>query len=467
MERLLEPFFRRLRNRPDDLAVASRAEATELSFAALDARSTEWMRLLGDDPRPIGVAVGNRTAFVELVLAAWRLGVPAVSMDASGSAADRRALCRALGLARLAESAADGSGVDLVDVDVVARDTPPGTVLVKLTSGSTGAPLAACFDVDALTAGIGQIGDGMEITDADRVLMALPLSHSYGFDNGVLSLLRLGTPLFLEPSIFPADVLRALRATEATVLPLVPPLVRSLAAASWPGATSLRRVLCAGGALPESSARGFAAASGLPVHNFYGSTETGGICFERRPADPGAIGSVGQPLPGVELLLDGGGRISVRSRANLIGRWGRPQPAAGDGRTVRTGDLGHLDDDGRLRLTDRVANLLNIGGRKIAAVQVEEALRSVDGVRDAAVVGVPDDVRGERSVAFVVADRWPIDLRPVPSRLRPREVRRVDALPHSARGKLDRHALRRLARPPAVEEPQTPVPARVANFGAR
>ncbi|MEO1369409.1 MAG: AMP-binding protein, partial [Acidobacteriota bacterium] len=199
MECLLEPFFRRVRNRPDDLAVASRAEATELTFAALEARSTEWMRRLGDDPRPIGVAVGNRTAFVELVLAAWRLGVPAVSMDASGTAADRRVLCRSLGLARLAEAAAGGAGVEIVEVEVEARDTPPGTALVKLTSGSTGAPLAACFDADALIAGIRQIGDGMEITAADRVLMALPLSHSYGFDNGVLSLLRLGTPLFLEP----------------------------------------------------------------------------------------------------------------------------------------------------------------------------------------------------------------------------------------------------------------------------
>ncbi|MEO1086246.1 MAG: class I adenylate-forming enzyme family protein [Acidobacteriota bacterium] len=464
MERLLEPFLRLVRNRPRDLAVASRAEAAELSFAALEARSAEWMMRLGDDPRPLGVAVGNRTAFVELVLAAWRLGVPIVLMDASGSVEDRRAICRSLGLARIAELAADGAGVDLVEVGVEAAETPPGTVLVKLTSGSTGAPLAACFDAASLIAGMAQIGEGMEITGADRVLMALPLSHSYGFDNGLLSLVQLGTPLFLEPSIFPADVLRGLEVTEATVVPLVPPLVRSLSAAPWPRVPSLRRVLCAGGVLPATSAREFVRASGRPVHNFYGSTETGGISFERRPLDPEAIGSVGQPLPGVELTFDEHGRVSVRSAANLIGRWGFPPPADG---TVRTGDLGRLGGDGRLRLTGRVAHLLNIGGRKIAAVQVEEALRAIDGVRDAAVVGVPDEVRGERPVAFLVADRWPIDLRSVPSRLRPREVRRVDALPHSARGKLDRHALRRLALPSAVEDPQASAAAPVANFSAR
>ncbi|MEM1178304.1 MAG: class I adenylate-forming enzyme family protein [Acidobacteriota bacterium] len=470
MELLLESFFRRVRDCPHDLAVESRAEASRLSFGELDARSSEWMRRLDGDPRPLAVAVGNRTAFLEIFLAAWRLGIPAVSMDASGTAAERRGLCRSLGIARLAESprpvAINDSvktDVELSTLDVEAAEPPPRTALVKLTSGSTGEPLAACFDAAALRAGIRQIGDGMDIDAGDRVLLALPLSHSYGFDNGLLSLLVLGTPLFLEPSVFPADLVRGLERTQATVLPLAPPLVRSLSAARWPEKTSLRRPLCAGGVLPEASARGFHLASGVPVHNFYGSTETGGICFERDPADPQAPGSVGQPLPGVELLFDGDGRVSVRSRANLIGRWRYPTAVPGvesaaEPSTVRTGDLGQLGADGRLRLTGRVADLLNIGGRKIAAVQVESALRDLGGVRDAAVVGVPDEARGERSIAFVVADGWPLDLRSVPSRLRPRELHRVDRLPYSARGKLDRHALRARALADHAD-------GLVANFG--
>ena len=122
---------------------------------------------------------------------------------------------------------------------------------------------------------------------------------------------------------------------------------------------------------------------------------------------------------------------------------------AGAPRAVVTGDLARFTPDGRLRLIGRTADLLNVGGRKVAAVAVEEALRGLSGVADAAVVGVPDPMRGDRTVAFLVTDRWPIELGCLPGRLRPRELRRVERLPHNGRGKLDRAELRRSAVEPA------------------
>ena len=393
------------------------------------------------------LATGNSLAFVEGYLALRRLGVTVVAMDGSLPEQDKVAICRELGVRHLLQS----DRTITVDLDAredkpAVSDLPDEIGLIKLTSGSTGRPAGACFSDEELFHGIRQIAEGMELDSRQRVLLCIPLSHSYGFDNGVLSMIVAGTPLILQPSIFPADLLRALDETSAHFLPLVPPLVRSLGRAVWPSGLSLRRVICAGGALLPDAARQFRQASGLPVHNFYGSTETGGISFETAPEETAAQGTVGRPLPGVRVELDESHRVTVHSAANLVARWGRDGFCSLDDRRVRTGDTAEWTPDGRLRLTGRSADVLNIGGRKIAAAEVEHALRALAGVRDAAVVGVEDPVRGDRTVAFLVADEWPVETSGVPPRLAPRELRRVESLPYTVRGKLDRQALRGMAR---------------------
>lgn len=445
---LLEAFARHVRDRGDDEALWSRKEDLRLSFRDLDERADARARGLREAGVAAGgvaaLATGNCAAFVENYLALRRLGAAVVAVDGALSKSDKLTLCRELGVrhlllrdrhVRVEESS-----------EVPPADLPPEIGLVKLTSGSTGRPTGVCFSDEVLHHGIRQIADGMELDARQRVLLAIPLSHSYGFDNGVLSLLVAGTPLVLQPSIFPADILRALAESGAHFLPLVPPLVRSLGQTEWPGDLALRTVICAGGALLPSAARAFREASGRPVHNFYGSTETGGICFETAPEEPEALGTVGRPLPGVRVELDASRRVLVHSAANRLASWGPAGYVPAKDPAVRTGDTAEWTDEGRLRLTGRTADVLNIGGRKIAAAEVEAALLALDGVRDAAVVGVDDPVRGDRTVAFLVADRWPLDTSGVPPRLTPRELRQVDSLPHTSRGKLDRQELRRMAR---------------------
>jgi len=453
MEPIVESFKRWAVDRRDQEALWSRGEGLRLGFGELHERVTAWRRLLAGEPRrPVAVATGNCAAFCELFLALRSLAVPMVSMDGGLPYAEQLDLCRRLGIATLIHGGGAGEplaagGVRITRLRIAAdRITvaPPETALIKLTSGSTGEPAGACFRDDSLAVGIRQIGQGMELSERDRVLIAIPLSHSYGFDNGVLSLAVLGTPLVLEPGFFPGSLLRALAEGEITFLPLVPPLVRSLGQSPWPEDLALRKVICAGGALVPEFAEQFRAASGRPIHNFYGSTETGGICFEDRPWEGEAAGTVGRPLPGVAVTLDEAGRVEVDSKANLIGYFGRDREAAV--RRVITGDTAEWTPEGRLRLTGRTADVLNIGGRKVPAVRVEEALRQLPGVSDAAVVGVEDAVRGDRTVAFVVAERWPVDTSSLAARLTPREVRPIDALPHTERGKLDRGRLRQRAR---------------------
>ncbi len=454
---ILEAFFATCARRGEDLAVLSRGEARSTSFVGLAEQVEQWAEGLqamlavssSAGPRPVALAVGNRGAFIELFFALRRLGRAVVIVDAAASADCRLEICRRFGVGDLIETAAEqagealGQGLWLRRLTVVAPvELPPATALVKLTSGSTGEPVGACFDEAALRAGIEQIAAAMELQAGDRALITIPLSHSYGFDNAVLSLAVVGTSLLLEPSFFPHALLRAARDSEATFLPLVPPLVRSLAQADWPAGLRLRRVICAGAPLDEEVAAAFYRVSGLAVHNFYGSSETGGICFERQPLDPAAPGTVGEPLPGVQVELDDG-RVTVLSAANSIGTPGRPgrAPAA----AIVTGDTGVWDEGGRLRLTGRSADILNIGGRKVAIARIEQALLQLAGVHQAAVVGVADRSRGDLSMAFLVADRWPIDTRGLAAGLVPRRLSRIDQLPYNSRGKLDRALLRRRA----------------------
>lgn len=454
MSAILQAFERLVRERGGEPAIWSRAEGLRLGFDELaervEALAAALAALPGLPEGPVALATGNCVAFFTLFLALRARGVPVVAMDGALPLAGRLDLCRRLGIGALlhreaSHGTAIGDGVQLSALpDVQPVAAPPGTALVKLTSGSTGDPIGVCLSEEALLAGIAHIVDGMSIRPRDRVLIAIPLSHSYGFDNGVLSLAVHGTPLVLENSFYPSRLLAALAEGEVDFFPVVPPLARGLAETEWPAGLPLRTVICAGAPLPVETARRFHARSGRHVQQFYGSTETGGISFEDRPGEPEAEGSVGRPLPGVEVRFAEAGIVEVVSAANYGAHLGRDRELTR--RVATPGDTGEIDATGRLRLTGRSADICNVGGRKIAAVKLEEALRGATGVEELAVVGVDDPVRGDRIVAFLVARGREVDLSALPSGLQPREVRLVDDLPYTERGKLDRQALKELAR---------------------
>jgi acyl-CoA synthetase (AMP-forming)/AMP-acid ligase II len=301
-------FERLCRDRAGEPALWSRGEGERASFGDLATRVAAWERVLRlPEGEAFGLATGNVAALIEVFLAALGRGLPVALIDGGLPPAEKLAVCRRLGLATLLHRDPLLAGEEVGSLralrlpEVTPAPVPPGTVLVKLTSGSTGEPLGACLTEAALAAGIAQIGEGMELAARDRVLVAIPLSHSYGFDSGVLSLAVLGTPLVLEPGFYPGPLLRALAEGEVTVFPAVPPMIRALAETEWPCCLPLARVISAGGPLAPEFSRRFRQRSGRWVHQFYGSTETGGISFELHPEEPEAAGCVGRPLPGVDV----------------------------------------------------------------------------------------------------------------------------------------------------------------------
>jgi len=441
VEPLLAELERHVRDRPHELAVVSRSEGISLSFETLGERVAERRRtLVIPAGEPVAIATGNTVSFIELFLVLRSLDAPVVSLDSSITHEERVATCTSLGVPTLFDLS-PSSELRQIPIDVDEPVIPPAsTALIKLTSGQTGAPKGVCFDEASLLAGIQQIAAGMEITSDDRVLIAIPLSHSYGFDNGVLSLAVVGTPLILQDDVLPRPLLETMRDEEVTFFPAVPPIIRSLAATEWPTDLALRRTICAAGPLSDDDAAAYLAASGRPVHQFYGCTESGGITFESDPASPDAKSCVGAPLPGVDVVLEENGRVAIHSAANFIAPFERGAVASPN--VVYPGDTAEWTDTRRLRLTGRTADFLKIGGKKVHARELESSLLGVPAIVEAAVVATSDAVRGERAVAFVVTNGQDIDENALPRPFTPRDLRIVDELPYTARGKLDRATLR-------------------------
>jgi long-chain acyl-CoA synthetase len=239
---------------------------------------------------------------------------------------------------------------------------------------------------------------------------------------------------------------------------------------------SFLRHICYGGApMPPDLLREAMSVFGCGFVQMYGMTETAGTIValspeDHDPADPARLGSVGKPLPGVELKIcdaEGGtlergvtGEIVTRSTANMTGYYRQPEATAAvldDAGWLRTGDAGFLDEQGYLHLRDRVKDLIISGGENVYPGEVESAVRGHPCVAEVAVIGVPDEKWGEKVVAIVVAKHGvtpdgPGIIEWTRTRIAkykcPKAVEFVSALPRTASGKVLRRELRELFRPP-------------------
>jgi acyl-coenzyme A synthetase/AMP-(fatty) acid ligase len=308
-------------------------------------------------------------------------------------------------------------------------------VCVKLTSGSSGRPKRVLCTADHLLADGRNIIQTMGLQERDRNLALIPLGHSYGLGNLVMPLLMRGIPLVLAKAFVPGQIPVWIREHRVTVFPSVPAVFRVLA--TLPGKSSLsplRLVLSAGAPLPPETARAFATRFQIKIHNFYGSSETGGICFDRE-GDVSLKGSaIGTVLHGVHvhLLPNRRLRVSGPSVATPSGAFTLP-------------DFGEWTDSGNLRLLGRTGSVANLGGKKVRPSEIESALRQLPGVTDAAVCVLHQGPHHFLAAAVETrssASKIRLHLaKALPAWKLPRVLKTVIALPRTERGKTDSKAI--------------------------
>jgi acyl-coenzyme A synthetase/AMP-(fatty) acid ligase len=309
--------------------------------------------------------------------------------------------------------------------------------LVKLTSGSTGTPRARRFTHAQMLGDGRQVCATMGIRPDDLNLAIIPLGHSYGLGNLVIPLLAQGTALVCSASPLPNVLATDCSRWHPTVFPAVPTLLRALARANVDPSdfASLRLVISAGSTLPPNDATAFAKKFGRRVHGFYGTSETGGISYDRTGEATLTGRSVGAPLDGVTLRWRQGQRFAVQSPAVMAG--GSFSPA----------DRGRLNEFGELVLLGRSGRLVKIAGRRLDLAEIEAALRAVPGVRGAYAMAHP--TLADALAAAVEADLSPADLRQaLQKRLAlwkiPERLLILPEFPHTARGKTDRRKIEAL-----------------------
>jgi acyl-CoA synthetase (AMP-forming)/AMP-acid ligase II len=312
------------------------------------------------------------------------------------------------------------------------RGLPVRSCCIKLTSGTTGDLKRVYCSAANLRADGEHIIRTMGVRPADRNLAVIPLGHSYGLGNLVMPLLLQGTAVVCAQTFVPRQILRWIEQYHVSVLPTVPAVLRALA--QLEGAVrppSLRLVISAGALLSAEVAQQFYRRYGIKIHNFYGSSETGGICYDRAGNATLSGRSVGKPLYGVAVRIRRDGRVSVNSPA---GRATLP-------------DLGEWNRYGELRLLGRVGEVANIGGKKVSPAEVERALRELRRVTDAWVTVVKDKRGNDCLAAAVETTRARVDLeedllRALPSWKLPKKWLIDAALPRTDRGKLHTVELR-------------------------
>jgi len=312
---------------------------------------------------------------------------------------------------------------------------------------------------------LGRVSDLTE-TDQDVALLALPLFHSYALNVILGTSMKTGATAVLVERFDASESLAVVERHGVTVLFGAPPMFAawlSLPEVSRRAMSSVRLAVSGAAPLPADVFEAFRDRFGVTIWEGYGLTECGPAVTSNAMGKVAKPGSIGLPLPGVEMRLvdedgddaeeDDPGEIWVKGPNVFSGYWNRPEATAEvlDGEWLRTGDVAYRDEDGYLHLVDRKKDLVIVSGFNVYPTEVEEAIERHPNVAEAAVVGIPDDQTGEAVQAWVVpregqtlgTDEILDFLHGYLARFKqPSDIRIVDELPHHMTGKVLRRALR-------------------------
>jgi malonyl-CoA/methylmalonyl-CoA synthetase len=484
---LLELYDASLLGRSDQQALeydTGNGALLSLRFDDLEARSNRLGRLLkarglqrGDR---LAFCLSNRVEVIDLWLACVKLGVIVVPINVLYKSREIGHICSDAS-PRAVVTTADRSddfpsGIELWDVDTISalsqslpdtreaeqsRADSPAAIIY--TSGTTGVAKGAVLTHGNFVANALSLLTAWQITASDRYLAALPLFHVHGLGNGVQCWLASGCHMRLVERFDASRALQWFEEYRPSLFFGVPTMYVRLLDAPVERARAIGahvRLFVSGSApLPATVLAEFATTFGHTILERYGMTETlmnvsNPLTGERRP------GTVGRALPMVSVEVrdeaqrpvaaECSGELWVRGPNVCSGYWQRDDATAAAfvNGWFRTGDIGVISTDGYITLQGRRSDLIISGGFNIYPREIEELLTTCAGVHEAAVVAQPDTVRGEVPVAYLVCDA-DTDFAAIEARLRnelasfklPRAFIRVDALPRTALGKVQKHLL--------------------------
>jgi acyl-CoA synthetase (AMP-forming)/AMP-acid ligase II len=450
---------------PGRVALVDGPTGQEITYGALAERAQTVAGLLGG--RDFGA--GDRLALWAPNTPAWA-GVTLGAMAAGGAVAP----ISPMAVEREVEHAMQASGASLLvtippfeataravagdDVLVIGPDllagppagpavVPAGApALLPFSSGTTGAPKAIALTHANLLAGVEQTQERMRYSPADRVLAVAPFAHIMGAVVTLLTPLAAGATVVTMPRFDVEGYFDALERHRITITVVAPPIMRLLAFHPLAGQrdlSALEVVGCGGAPLPpalqEAVQRRF---PDVRIGQGYGMTETS--CIVTVPSrehgtSPGCVGFLGSQTEA--RIVDG--ELQVRGPHVIGDGW------------LRTGDLAEFAGDGELKIVGRVKELIKVNGHQVSPAELEALMLEFPGVEDVAVIGRPDERRGEVPVCFVVGNADPDALtgwlheRVAPYK-RLAEVRVVESLPRSPAGKLLRRVLAEGLRAPVA-----------------
>ena len=367
---------------------------------------------------------------------------------------------------------------DLLDNDGVMAEPPiyahHDVALIQYTGGTTGTPKGARLSHRNLTANAWQVNALDPWHDqADRILGVLPFFHVFANTCVLNRTIMNGGEIVMLPRFEAGQALQAINRTKPTSMPGVPTMYQALLDHKSVGKTdwsSLRVCISGGAPLPPELKEKFGAVTGANLVEGFGLTESAGVVSSNPFDGAGKPGTIGQPIPNTIVRLVGRddpnvdaapgqeGEIVVKGPQIMAGYWNRPDA---DGSSfingwLRTGDIGIIDDEGYIRIVDRLKDMIAFGGFKVYPSVIEAQMRENPAIKEALALGVPDPYHGEVPRIYVTLEpdadgkmpdvtaqsltQW-LNAR-VGKHERVDRVEIRDTLPKTMIGKLDRKALR-------------------------
>jgi long-chain acyl-CoA synthetase len=478
---------------PDKVALVDPDAGVSASWSELDAltdKAAAGFRAAGCQIGDrIGILLPNSVEFAVAYFGALRGGFVAVPFNTAYTSHELSFQVIDAAVARVVTDGDHAGLLPDVDADALvvvgagsgsweqllaAGETAPGEIggagdedlaLLLYTSGTSGRPRGAMLSHRALLANLEQlVAIQPPVVEADdRVLLVLPLFHVYGLNSGLGLVAKAGSTGVLARRFEAVETLALVHDQHASVIVGAPPMYVAWSMLPNLGErlSSVRLALSGAAPLPPTVLSAVLEASGHHIFEGYGLTETAPVLTSTLCSPVPKPGSVGQPVPGVEIkILDDSeeevdehdpGELLVRGANLFSGYWPDGQGGPDDDGWFRTGDIAYADEDGDLYLVDRTRELILVSGFNVYPREVEDVLLTHDAVQEVAVIGVPQLHTGETVKALVVlrpgatvsADEL-IDY--AATRLArfkcPTAVEFVDALPHSLTGKVSKGQLR-------------------------